>query len=128
MALFVSINIGFITNSSSVVHHFPREMLAHPTISAFMVAMGIEDGFVGDNLWDRGGCTTVAITKEQKEEAWEKLQTESEHCRAPGIDTKGDDIVLIYGDEYESVAASLAGLMGQVAHEMGLSTGGDSYN
>lgn len=118
------INIGFVTNSSSVVHHFPSELLKHPKVAAFMQAFEIDGGFVGDDLWHRGECATVAVTKEQKEEAHKQL-TETDYGRGPSIDIEGDNFVIIYGDEHQSIAHMLVDLIGEVLVEQ---HGGDSWD
>jgi hypothetical protein len=129
MALRLSINIGFITNSSSVVHHFPRELFNDVRVKAFLDAFEVHGGFVGTDLWHRGECATVAMTKEQKEEAVRKLHGDGyEEYNPPGITTTDDSVVIIYGDEHQSLAMSLAGLLKSVAEELGIPTGGQDYN
>lgn len=108
----LSMTIGFITNSSSAIHHFPREVLDHPRVKGFLEAFEITGGFIGEDLWSRSHCTTVAITKEQKEEVQRRLNASeyTEYARAPAVDVDSDEIVVIYGDEYQSIASSLADL------------------
>lgn len=138
MALRLSINIGFVTNSSSVVHHFPKELLNDPTVKAFIEAFELSRGFVGEDLWHRGACGTFAVTKEQKAEVQAKLQSINEGRDAddytvnvPGIAMDDDSVVLIYGDEYSSIASSLSGLMMEAAKKLGMENaigGGVDYN
>lgn len=126
MALRLSINLGFVTNSSSMVHHFPREVLNDPNVAAFIQAFQVEGGFVGDDLWHRGQCSTMAMTPEQKQEVREKLA--SVDFSHPAI-RDDDSVVVIYGDEYQSLASSLAGLMRQAAEKLGYQVGyGEEYN
>lgn len=122
----VSITTGFVTNSSSVIYHFPNELLSHPKVATFMKAFGIEDGFIGEDLWDRSVCTSVAITKEQKQEVLQKLlQNEEFATRHPVIDVDADKFVVIFGDEYRSIANMLADLIGHVLVEQ---HGGDRWD
>ncbi len=123
----LSMNLGFVTNSSSMIHHFPKEVLDHPKVRTFMRVFEIEDGFVGQDLWHRGACTTVAVTKEQKKQVQASF-TNNEGAfeeRGPKISVDSDEVVVIYGDESSSVACSLACLMCEVLAEM---KGGDPWD
>jgi hypothetical protein len=120
----ISINIGFVTNSSSVVHHFPKELLQHPKIVAFLKAFEIDEGFVGSDLWHRGECATFAVTKEQKEAARSQLQN-TDYGPGPAIDVDGDDFVVIYGDEHRSITATLLDVIGDALAEQ---HGGDRWD
>jgi hypothetical protein len=126
----IGINIGFVTNSSSVVYHFPRSLLQEPSIKAFLDAFDLHQGFVGSDLWHRGECATIAMTKEQKQEAQKQLRHSDygEYSRTPGINTEDDSVVLIYGDEYESVASILANLLKGAAEKFGITVHSDDYN
>ena len=131
--ILIGINLGFITNSSSVVHHFPLELLEHAEIAAFMKAMGIETGFVGRELWSRSDCATIAVSRTQKLEARDKIQSfyEDDDEGLGGPTINADDpstFVIIYGDEYESVASTLASMLRAVAHELGLDHTSQDYN
>lgn len=132
MKILISTNIGFITNSSSVVHHFPRKLLEHPKIAQFMSIFGLENGFVGENMWHRGECATIAVTKEQKEKVargMRELDLEEPYsCSGPAIDVDSDDIVVVYGDEYQSVANELAHMLKDAANELGLQYSGQDFN
>lgn len=127
MALRIGINIGFVTNSSSMVYHFPRELLANPEVKAFLNAFELHGGFVGSELWSRDTCTTIAMTKEQKQEVVAKL-AESDYCAPPGINVDDDSVVVIYGDEYQSIASTLARMLCDIAHKTGVSISGHEYN
>jgi hypothetical protein len=127
MALRIGINIGFVTNSSSMVYHFPKELLANPEVKAFLDAFELHGGFVGSELWSRDTCTTVAMTKEQKLEVRAKL-AESDYGGAPPINADDDSIVVIYGDEYQSIASTLARMLCQIAHKTGVTVSGQDYN
>jgi hypothetical protein len=131
MPLMIGINVGFITNSSSCVYHFPKSLLEDPQIKAFLTAFECEDGFVGDNLWHRGQCGTLAITREQKEEAQRQLQSpEYEGSYAPSIDVTNDDqLVVIYGDEYQDLANIIFGMLRSTCERLGIQYyGGEEYN
>lgn len=137
MALRLGINLGFVTNSSSVVHHFPAEVLNDPVVRLFLDKFEIGGGFIGSDLWHRGACSTVAMTKEQKREVQRKLQAINEGqesdgymARVPAINTEDDSIVVIFGDEYTSLASALSRLMSEAAKQLGLGDlgYGDEYN
>ena len=128
MPLRIGINLGFVTNSSSVIHHFPVQLLQHPDVKAFIEAFEISKGFVGSDLWHRGMCATFAVTKEQKEAVRQQL-TESEYGRNVEVSIDDDSVVLIYGDEYRSIASSLVHLMGATAQKMNIQCGpSQEYN
>jgi hypothetical protein len=129
MSWQLGINIGFITNSSSVVFHFPKTLLADPGIAAFLKAFEVEEGFVGRDLWHRGECGTLAIHKDQKKLAQAMLR-ESEYCSAPEIAVDDDKtFVLIYGDEYHDLAATLLGMLKDLMEKQGLPrVEGHDYN
>jgi len=114
-------NIGFITNSSFAVHHFPRQLLEHPEVKAFIETFEISQGFVGSDVWNRSMCSTVAMTKEQKQAAHDAFHAEGyDEYHPPHVDLETDSVMIIYGDEYSSVARSLSRLMRDAAEAMGL--------
>ena len=128
MAKHISINVGFITNSSSVVHHFPREVLEDPDVQAFMKTYEVEGGFVGSDMWHRGQCDTFAITQKQKRAVQTDLLS-YEDCSSPGINVDSDDIVIVYGDEYSNLVQGLCDLISQACKKKGIETGyGENYN
>lgn len=127
MALFLSMQAGFITNSSSVVYHFPKEALDHPQIKAFLERYGITNGFVGENLWHRGRCGSVAINREQKQEVLDKLRRYD--YSFPNIEVENEDFaVIVYGDEYTSLASTLSELLQNVCEDMRSRMHGEDYN
>ena len=121
----LSMNIGFVTNSSFAVHHFPQQVLENPAVRGFLRAFEISQGFIGADLLNRSRCGTVAMTKKQKRDVAETFNNEfpqdpDELFQAPDIDVKSNDILIIYGDEYTSLAHNLSRLMEEAAKEMGL--------
>lgn len=130
MAKRLIINMGFITNSSSAIHWFPKELLEDPEVRAFMSAYGIANGFVGNDLWYRSACETIALTKEQKQETKTQLGSSDYDSRMGGaVDPEDENtFVIIYGDEYSSVTSELAHLLSRVADKKGLSHAQDEYN
>lgn len=134
MALRLGINIGFVTNSSSVVYHFPTEVLQDPTVQAFLNAFEISGGFVGAEMWNRGSCASFAVTREQKEELNSKFNSindgeESSYSNLPQAPLEDDTVTLVYGDEYMSMASSLAHLLQEAAERMGIkNVGRRDYN
>lgn len=107
MPKLISVNTGFVTNSSSVVHHFPRELLEHPRVKAFIEKFGIEGGYVGDDLWDRSRCDSFLVSSAQKELANRTILQGDEWERKVPVNTDPDLVVVIYGDEYRSLASDL---------------------
>jgi len=102
---------GFITNSSSVIHGFPRELLDHPHVKEFMQKYGVTGGMMPRDVWNRSACTAILVTDEQVKAVQKKMtQTDFEDCSGnlpnmPGL------FFVIYGDEYDSIAADLARLI-----------------
>jgi hypothetical protein len=130
VALQIGINVGFVTNSSSMVYHFPRELLNDPKIKGFLKAFEIEEGFVGSDLWDRGQCGTLAITREQKEEAHQQLaNAEYGHAGLGLVHLANDDeVTVIYGDEYNDLAACLGNMLEALCRDRGIPLSGRDYN
>jgi hypothetical protein len=123
----LSIVTGFITNSSSVIHGFNAELLNDERVQAMLSAYGVEKGFIGDDLMNRGDCGSLLITPEQKEEASKQFR-ESEYG---GIEMSfdRDSVYVIYGDEYDGLAQEISRLFETIAEEKGLPrTYGNSYN
>lgn len=127
MPIQIGINVGFVTNSSSMVYHFPREILNDPKIQAFLKAFEIEDGFVGADLWSRNACGTLAITTEQKAEVRARL-ADTEYGGAPAIDDDPNLIVVIYGDEHHQTAAIIAEMLRDLGEARGMAFSGQDYN
>lgn len=126
-------NIGFVTNSSSVVYHFPKKLLEYPAVKAFLAAYEIEDGFVGDDLWHRGECGTIALDRKTKELADQRLHRESygaEGGYAPGIAVDDDNtFVVVIGDEHHDLAYIFSHMLCDLAREEGLGDyTGQDYN
>lgn len=130
MPKMLAINIGFVTNSSSMVYHFPKSLLNDPKVKTFLDAFEVADGFVGEDLWHRGLCATFAVTKEQKQEADAKLnQPGYEDYRPPGIDLSDDTVTVIYGDEHPGMASIICSMLKEAAERAGIKDyGGSEYN
>lgn len=132
MAKRLTINVGFITNSSSAVHWFPKELLEEPEVKTFMDAYGLNEGYVGTEMWGRSTCETVALTKAQKQEVKNKLGAEPEYGGASIVDRidpdSDKDFVVIYGDEHCSVTSELSRLLSDAASKRGLVCPCDDYN
>jgi len=124
----VTINIGFITNSSSVVHWFPRELLEDSEVKAFLSSYEIEDGYVGSNLWNRGECGSFITSREQRLGMNAKMRFDSD-IYGPMSDPESDDLVVIYGDEYKNLSSILCTILDEACVRLGLrKQGGTSYN
>lgn len=128
MKFRVSITAGFITNSSSVIHHIPRALLEHPKVKAFIETYGLEDGFVGEDMWSRNECATIALTPEQKAKVHHNLTHEDfAGYRGPSVDLDTDDVIVVYGDEHPGVASMLVQVI-RDAYPDGPCIGGQDYN
>ena len=127
--MIISATTNFVTNSSSVVHHFPNELLEHPAVKQFMRIFGLTE-YVSDDLWNRGNCDSIAFSKERKLDLIANSKEEDGYY-FPGIDVEGDTFVTVYGDEYESLASSFTSICQVAAQEMFPDQkyfGGESYN
>ncbi len=122
----VSANLGFVTNSSSMVYHFPAEVMNHPRVQKVLAAFDVGGGFVGKDLWSRSNCGSLLITPEQKTEAREMLGGEAFYGSAPAINDEG--IAVVYGDEYTSLASILCDMFEAVCKEMGLDFTSTDFN
>jgi hypothetical protein len=102
-----------------------------------MQIMDLSKGFVGEDLWSRPECTTIAITKEQKQQTlralkyppWGPMPDDGPsrlHELAPAIED--DSILVVYGDEYVSCASILAGMLRRIADEKGIELKRIDYN
>jgi hypothetical protein len=119
MARRVTVNVGFITNSSSCVYYFPKEVLNDPEVQAFIRAHDLESGYIGSDLWNRGACSSFLVTKEQKEAAKRILRTydeeytgaEYESGASKAIDPDNDGAYVLYGDEYSDTTHILCGIL-----------------
>lgn len=128
MQMRLVVNVGFITNSSSVIHWFPKEVLQDPDVQAFLNAYGMSSGTVGSDLWHRGACGSFLVTPDQYADAEGQLSG-SEYCTAPSIGPNdGSAVAVIYGDEYQTVFSELSGVLSRAAEKMKLSGGGDCFN
>lgn len=130
----VTIGIGHITNSSSVVHYFDKRLLGDPDVKAFVEAYGLGEGRVGADLWHRGHCSSYLPTKEAKHEASRRLSGDL-YPFGPGAESgtsireDDDEIIVIYGDEYESFARDLCELLAAAAKKLKFGDlGGHDYN
>jgi len=99
---------GFITNSSSVIHGFPRELLEHPHVKEFMQKYGVTGGMMPRDVWNRAACTAILVTDEQVNAVRKSMTSDNYGGHIP--DTPGLFFV-IYGDEYESIAEDLSELI-----------------
>ncbi len=116
----VTVNVGFITNSSSCVYYFPKEVLDDPQVKAFIEAHELGDGYLGSHLWSRESCSSFLVTKEQKAEAKSILRNPyddddkySDYCSEASkvIDPKDDGVYVIYGDEYSDTTHVLCRIL-----------------
>lgn len=125
---FLSVNIGYITNSSSCVHHFPRAVWEDAQVQAWIKTYELQAGYVGEYLWSRQSCSSVLVTKEQKEQALAQLRAEEYSEYGPAIDTEDDSVVVIYGDEYHDTTHILCELLSSTAERLGFAATRQDYN
>jgi len=122
-------NVGFVTNSSSVIYSFPKEILLDANVATFIKDHELHHGFIGDDLWQRDKCTSLAITKEQKIYINKKLNQEEEYYyESLCVNEDNDDIILIYGDEYDSIVSTLAQIMENAAKKLKIEFISRDYN
>jgi len=135
----LTVTSGFITNSSSVIYHFDARILEHPKVKRFLEAYELNKGYVGSEIWNREDCMTLAMTKEQKEEAhrgfnsingWDIFKDDDSFRYNPDdyIDVNNSGPIIIYGDEYDHITHTVCELMRQASEELGLNFGGRDYN
>jgi len=130
----VSATIGFVTNSSSAIMLFPPELLKHPEVKAFLEAFEIGEGFVGADLWHRGRCGTIAISPAQKRLAKTQLKPDVvdedtyTDSRVPDFDPESDEVLVIFGDEYNTAASEIGRFLRRVAEEAGIPYSSNEYN
>jgi hypothetical protein len=108
-----------------MVYHFPTEILNHPKVKKVLEVFEVSGGFLGRDLWSRKDCGSLLITPEQKKEAREQFGTPS-YGSAPAIDDDG--VVIVYGDEYKSLASVLCGMFEAICKEMGLECTSTDFN
>lgn len=97
---FLSVNVGHITNSSSVVYSFPKEILENKEIQAILEAYSIPDNMIGSNPWDRGDCHSFVSTEEGWEILHDKFTADSFYENFIPDHGGPGDVVFVYGDEY----------------------------
>jgi hypothetical protein len=115
----ITINIGFITNSSSVVHYYPKEILEDPEVKFFLTTYGIEGGYASDDVLYRSSCDSMLLTDQQKTHADIQLREAETHYTVSAKD-HANEVILIYGDEYTSITSELATLLNKVARRLGM--------
>jgi len=116
----ISVNVGFITNSSSCIFYFPKEVLEDETVKDFMQKYELSTGWVGYDLWARSSCDSFLVTREQKEEALSQLVDEYysyEHLNGV-IDPESEGVYIIYGDEYEDTVHFLSRILGSALRKL----------
>lgn len=121
----LSLNLGHVTNSSSMVFWFPREILEDEEVRAFLEAFDLTKGWVGADLSCRIGCRSFLLTKEQKQTAAASV----DGCyREPVINLDGDEVVVIYGDEHSDATAHVAEVLSAACQRLGLEYTSEEYN
>lgn len=117
----LTVNVGFITNSSSVVHWFPRAVLEDPEVRAFVEAYEIGGGFLGEEIWNKSACGSFVVSAEQRE-ALRAALNDGEYGGGHAVGGEGE-VAVVYGDEYSSVASELCEVLGRACRRMGISDG-----
>ncbi len=127
----IGANVGFVTNSSSMVYHFPKTLLEHEGVKAMMAAFEFTDGFVGSDMWSRNRCGSVAIHREDKLAIQAGLQEMNEEDTNPGPTISVDDdttFVVVFGDEHTDLAHVFARMLQEIAKDLGIVVSGNDYN
>lgn len=120
----VTINIGFVTNSSSCIHSFDKRVLEDTEVKAFLSAYGIENGYIGADLWNRATCGSFLVSQEQKDAAFEQL---NEPGYGKYAAPAANEVVVIFGDEYQEISSTLSGILSQACERLGIG-GCDSHS
>jgi hypothetical protein len=118
----ISINIGFVTNSSGLIYHFPKTLLKNPYILEFLRVFEIGNGFiVGDPSYRNG--SSFAVTDEQKEAVRKAFAVDADDgfSYSPNLDAGDDEFIVSFGDEHNSVASTLADLFTEICDAQGIS-------
>ncbi|NBQ71019.1 MAG: hypothetical protein EBU46_20185 [Nitrosomonadaceae bacterium] len=123
----LTVNTGFITNSSSCVHWFDRRVLKDPQVKQFIDKFELADGEVGSDLMNRSSCGSFIPNAKRHAEAIGQVQGSD---YAPPIKPEYDDsqVITIYGDEYQTVFSILTGLMREAAERLKVNHQGADYN
>ena len=109
----ISVNVGFIPNSSSCIYYFPKEVLEDQEVKDFILKYELDGGWVGSNLWYRSECDSFLVSKDQKEEALHELVSEEyggDRVKT-AINPEDDGVYVIFGDEYHSTVHVLNGIL-----------------
>jgi len=98
--------------------------LEDPEIKAFLEAFELEGGWLGGDLWSRSGNHSFIVTREQRLEARKRLMPEDEEDdwwgNPPNINPDNDDVIVIYGDDYQTTANTLAHMLRDVCDRLNL--------
>ena len=127
----LTVNIGFITNSSSVIHWFDGAILKDPEVQAFIDAYELSAGSIGENLWNRARCGSLLTTEDQFAQVREDLADEigsNNIVQNGGVATRNGGVAIIYGDEYATIFSELAHVMSEAAERLNISNWSNSYN
>lgn len=122
----LAINIGFITNSSSCIYWFPKEILEDPTVDAFLSAYGFKQDFIGESL-SRSCCATFTCTLEGWNTMADRLSGGFQTIR-PG---EPGDVIIMYGDEHpedKPFIRHILEVLDEAADRLGLGVGGEEFH
>jgi|CXWL01.1.fsa_nt_gi MoaA/NifB/PqqE/SkfB family radical SAM enzyme len=105
---------SFVTNSSSVICAFPKEVLDSPQVRAVIEKYGFDLDHVGD-VWYRGSCGSIASSAAKKRLLKSELSSEEYGERVAGqIDVDDGNVYVVYGDEYTSTETIFLDLLKEV--------------
>lgn len=122
----LTVNTGFITNSSSCVHWFDPRVLKDPDVKQFISKYELADGEVGSGLMNRSSCGSYIPNATKHAEAMAQLA--GEEYSPPIGPTYDDRVIVIYGDEYQTVFSMLSERMRKAAERLKLAHDSASYN
>jgi hypothetical protein len=123
----ISMGMGHVTNSSSCIHFIPPEVMAHPDIQSFLTKYNIQ-GFVG-TPWYRSECTSILLTEEQKKAFADEYNRNRDGYGSPlDLASNKDHAIVVYGDEFQTIARVFSRLCDKVAEALGASIQTTDYN
>jgi hypothetical protein len=136
----LSLNVGFITNSSSVIYWFPKEILQDSEVVAFLNAYNLFQDDIGGSLWSRSSCATFSCTDEGWQEVHEELCVPDPDEEYPFVVTPREgegpplgppgSVLILYGDEYQEKPSvfRILGVLKEASERLGLKGGFTDYN
>lgn len=128
----LTVNSGFITNSSSCIHWFDKRILKDPDVKTFIKKYELGAGSVGRDLMSRSSCASLVVDQKTFLQAAADFQSGDYAEYAPSIFRPGeeyqDNVIVIYGDEYSNIFSELCHLMEDAAKRLKIPHNCTDYN